>query len=159
MAFNISLSIRKNRQEHKLRLNAKLRKLSIRQDRPIKKETLIPSEYLTALAYQFLNRILCPTAQNFQTAIVSMDLFFEDIGKQIRTLLESRTDFEKLCENEASAKCYAINVRETIAGRGVVNVTNFLNDNDIVTVHFDKATEFRLIKRQSHQKRLAEIFD
>ena len=36
VAFNVRLSIRKIRLEHKIRLDAKLKKLSVRQDRPFK---------------------------------------------------------------------------------------------------------------------------
>ena len=40
-----------------------------------------------------------------------------------------------------------------------MKVTKSLKDKDIVIVTFDKDTEeFRLIKRQSYQKRLAEFF-
>ena len=71
---------------------------------------MIPLEYLTTLAYQFLCKCFCPTAQNIQSATNSMRCTLADIDKLVRTLRESGTDGEKLCEIEASANCCSKNV-------------------------------------------------
>ena len=72
-----------------------------------------------------------------------------DIHKMVRTLLKSGTDVGKICQIDVSAKWYAKNVRETPANRGIVKVAKLLQDNEIVTVLFDKGTGFCVMKSQS----------
>ena len=76
--------------------------------------------------------------------------------KLVRTIRESGTDGEKLCEIEASANCYAMNVREKSDDRGVLKWQKFLKDS-IAAITFDKGTGFCVMKRQLYHKELDEI--
>ena len=132
-ALNIHLSIQKIRIEYKLRLNAKLKKLSVRQNRPIKEQNFDSNRILDDISLpSFVKNLLSygpkyPIPDNFNKVH-----FLADINKLVCGLRKSGTDCEKLCEIEASAKCYAKNVRKTHADRGVVKVATFSKDNNIV---------------------------
>ena len=108
VAFNIRLSIRKVRLERKLRLDAKLKKLSVRQDRPLKEQEIDSTRTLYRIGLpHFVEDLLFygpkhPIRDNFKK-VHSL----ADIDKLIRTLRESGNDCKKLCANEASAERYA----------------------------------------------------
>ena len=74
--------------------------------------------------------------------------FLADIGKLVRTLRESGTDVEKLCEIEAFAKSYSKKFSELSPEKRVVKVAKSLKDNNIMAVAFDKGTGFCVMKKQ-----------
>ena len=120
-------------------LDAKLKKLSVCQDRPLKEPYFDSIRILDNISLPTFVRDLhsygpkYPIRDNFNE-----EHFFADIEKLIRTLRESGSEGKKLCENEAYEKWYAKNVRETPADRRNVKVARILKDNDIVAVPFDE---------------------
>ena len=148
VAINIRLSIRKTRLEYKQGLDATLKRLSVRQDKPLNEQNFGSIRILDNISLPILVKDLLsygpkhPIKDNFNEVH-----FLAKIDKLVRTLRESGTDGEKLCENEDSAKWYAENYRETHTDRGVVKKAKFLKDNDIVAVPFDKGTGFCVMKR------------
>ena len=148
VAFNIRLSIRQIRLQHKRRMDAKLKKLSIRQDWPLKEQNFDFIRILNISLATFIKVLSYGSKHPIRDIFIEVH-FLADIYKMVRTLQKSGTDVGKLCEIDVSAKWYAKNVRETPANRGIVKVAKLLKDNEIVTVPFDKGTGFCVMKRQS----------
>ena len=74
--------------------------------------------------------------------------FLADVDRLVRELRENNADGEELCEIESSAKWYAKNVRETPMDRGAKKANDFLNDQKLLAVPFDKGCGFVLGNRQ-----------
>ena len=63
-----------------------------------------------------------------------------DENKLVRELSENKTEGEKLCEIEASAKWYAKNVRQTPMDKRVIkNVHDYLKAKDLLAVLYGKS--------------------
>ena len=125
------------------RLNGKLDKLSERQDRPLRNGS--HSNVVIMDGHElpkFLLDILSlgpkhPVRDKFNEVQI-----LADVDKLLRELRENKTEGEKLCEIESSAKWYAKNVRETPLHRGVKKVHDYLKANDLLAVPFDKGCGF-----------------
>ena len=105
VTFNIRLSIRKITLEHKQRLHAKFKKLSLSQDRPLEDQNFDSIRTLDNTSLPtFVIDLLCygPTHQ-IRDKFNEVH-FLADIDKLVRTLRESGADGEKLCEIEILCK-------------------------------------------------------
>ena len=85
--------------------------------------------------------------------------FVSDVDKLVRMLREIGPGDEKLCELEDSTNWYAQNARETPLNRGVAKGGNFLKDNDILAVPFDRGKGFCVMKKQSNDKKLEKVLE
>ena len=93
VAFNISLSIRKNRLEHKQRLDAKLKKLSLLQDSPLEDHNFDSIRILDNITNFYEGSpVLQPKTSNPRQ--IQKVHFLADIDKLVRMLPESWTDGE-----------------------------------------------------------------
>ena len=96
-AFNIRLSIQKIRLEHKLRLNAKLKKLLVRQDRPLRQDIFDSITIFYGFNFPIFVKYLCSYGPKHQIRDNFNEVhFLADIDKRVRALRESGTDVEKL---------------------------------------------------------------
>ena len=75
VALNICLSIRKIRLEHK-KMNAKLKKLSVRQNKPLKEQCFDSMTILDNISLPTFLKDLLPTAQKIQSATNSIWCLF-----------------------------------------------------------------------------------
>ena len=140
---SIVYSIRKEMRDHSdlisKRLNDKLAKLSERQDRPLRNgshNNVVKLDDVELL--KFVLELLSlgpkhPVRDKFNEVH-----FLADLDRLVRELRKNNTDGEKLCEIELLAKCYAKNVRETPIDRGVKKGKDFLQDQKLLAVPFDK---------------------
>ena len=100
--FNIRLSIRKVRLEHKLRLDAKLKKLSVRQARPLKEQNIDSTRRLDRIALPHIVEDLLfygpkhPIRDKFNEVN-----FLAVIDKLICTLGENATDLRNCLKLKA----------------------------------------------------------
>ena len=135
-----------------------MKKLPVRQDRPLREQKFESIRIFDNISLPFFVKDVLsygpkqPIRDKFNEVH-----FLADIDKLVRTLRESGTDGEKLCEIEASAKWYAKYVRETPANRAVMKVATFLKDNDIVAVTFNKGKGLCVLKRQSYHRKQADV--
>ena len=83
--------------------------------------------------------------------------FLADVDGLVRELRENNTDGEKLCEIESSAKWYANNVRETPMDRGVKKANDFLKDQKLPAVPFDKGCGFCVMKQTTYSDKQKEV--
>ena len=149
----------KNRLEHNHRSDAKLKKLSVRQDRSSKEQNFDSIRIFDISLPTFVKDLLSYGPKHPIRDKFNETHFSADIDKLIKTLRENGTDGKKLYEIEASKKWYAKTVRETPSDRGVVERAKFLKDNDILAVPFDKCSGFCVMKRQSYHKKLPDVLD
>ena len=56
------------------------------------------------------------------------------------------------CDIEAAAKRYAKNVKQTHSDRGVEKARNYLKDNDLLAVPFDRGWGFCAIKKRQMRR-------
>ena len=136
MAFKIRLSIRKIGLQHKQKLNAKLKKLSIRQDWPLKEQDFDFIRILDISLPSFV-KVLSYGQKHPIREIFNEAHILADIDKLVLKLRKSATDFGKLCRM-INVEKYQRNTRR-----------QDLKDNDIVTVPFDKGQGICVMKRQS----------
>ena len=83
--------------------------------------------------------------------------FLADVNKLVRELHENKTEGEKFCEIEVSAKWYAKNVRVTSTDKGVKNVHDYLKAKDVSAVPFDKGCSFCVMKKSAYREKLDEV--
>ena len=135
----IKLEMRNHSAMVQSRLNGKLDNLSERQDRPLRNGSrsdvvIMDGRELPTFVLDFSSLgPKQPVKDKFNEVH-----FLADVDKLVRELRENNTEVEKLCEIEASAKWCAKNVRETSLDRGVKKVHDYLKDNDLLAVPFDK---------------------
>ena len=75
--------------------------------------------------------------------------FLADIDIFLSQLKNQNTSGETLCEIEAAAKAYAKNVRQTPRDKAVEKTRNYLKDNGLLAMPFDKGVGFRRNKRMN----------
>ena len=140
------------------RLKDKLAKLSERQNRPLRNGshnnvvTLDGVELPKCVLDVLLLGQKHPIRDKFNEV-----RFLADVDGLVRELRENNTDGEKLCELELSAKWYAKNVRETPMDRGVKKTNNFLKDQKLLAVPFDKSCGIFVMKQTTYSDKLNEI--
>ena len=140
------------------RLNDKSTKLSEGQDRPLRYgpyTNVVPLDGVELPKFVMDVLSLCPkhpVRDKFNEVH-----FLADADRLVCELRENNTDGEKLCEIELSAKCYAKNVRETPMDRGVKNANDFLKDQKLLAVPFDKGCGFCVMKQTTNSDKLNEI--
>ena len=159
---SIVYSIRKEMRDHSelfsKRLNDKLGKLSERQDRPLRNGSHNNVVTLDGVELQkFVLDVLSlgpkhPVRDKFHEVH-----FHADVDRIFRELRENNSDGEKLCETESSAKCHAKNVRETPMDRGAKKANDFLKDQKLLAVPFDKGCGFCVLKQTTYSDNLNEI--
>ena len=83
--------------------------------------------------------------------------FLADIDSFLSELKLNRIPGEKLCEIEAAAKRYAKNVKQTPSDEGVEKARNYLKDNGLLAVPFDKGVGFCVMKKETYEKKLKDF--
>ena len=83
--------------------------------------------------------------------------FLAEVDRLVRELREKNTDDEKLCEIELSAKWYAKNVSETPMDIRVKKANDFLKDQKLLAVPFDKGCRFCVMKQTTYSDKLNEV--
>ena len=63
----------------------------------------------------------------------------------------------KLCEIEAVAKGYTKKVRRTPRDMGIEKVRNYLKNNQLVAVPFDKVVEICVMKKHTYYETLTKL--
>ena len=131
------------------RLNDKSAKLSERQDRPLWNESqnivfTLDGDELP----NFVLHVLSLGPKHPVRDKLNELHFLAHVDRLRRELRENNTDGEKFCEIETSAKWYAKKVRGTTMDRGVENVNDFLKDQKLPAVPFDKVCCF-CVKKQT----------
>ena len=136
----------------------KLEKLSERQNRPLKnldeRSVRVLDEVILPL---WVREILSfgpkhPVRDKFNGIH-----FLADIDSFLSELKLNRIRGEKLCEIEAAAKRYAKNVKKTPSDKGVEKVRNYLKDNGLLAVPFDKGVGFCVMKKETYEKKLKDL--
>ena len=140
------------------RFNDKLAKLSERQDRPLRNGSYYNVVTLDGVELpKFVLDVFSlgpkhPVRDKFNEVH-----FLADVDRLVRELRENNTDGEELCEIEPSAKWYAKNVRETPMDRGVKKANDFLKDQKLIAVSFDKGCGFCVMKQTTYSDKLNKI--
>ena len=140
------------------RFNDKLAKVSEKQDRPLRNGS--HNNVITLAGVELPKFVLDvlslgpkhPVRDKFNEVH-----FLADVNRLDRELRENITHGEKLCEIELSAKWYAKNVRETPMDRGVKKAKDFLKDQKLLAVPFDKDCSFCVLKQITYSDKLNEI--
>ena len=117
---------------------------------------MIPSEYLTALIYHVLLKILSSDPKHPIPDKFIVTRFLEELDTFIRTPWESSG---KIFEIDACAKWYAKNVTGRPDDSNVLSLLKFWKDNDIVALRFDKGTWYFVMKSHSYIQELAAVLD
>ena len=68
----------------------------------------------------------------------------------------NRLPREKFSEIEAAARRYAKNVKKTPSVKGAERVRNYLKDNGLLAVPFDKGVGFCVVKNETYEKKLKD---
>ena len=85
--------------------------------------------------------------------------FLAYIDSLIRNLRENNVSSEKLFEIEAVSKWYSKNIRETPFDRALAKVQNYLRDNALIAVPFDKGVGFCVMKKSTYVEKLEKVLD
>ena len=140
------------------RLNDKLAKLSEKQDRPLRNGSYNNVVTLDGVELpKFVLDVLSLGPKHLVRDKFNEVHFLADVDRLDRELRENNTQGEKLCEIESSAKWYAKSVRETPMDRGVKKANDFLKDQKLLAVPFDKDCGFCVMKQITYSDKLTEI--
>ena len=143
----------------KNRINGKLDKLSERQNRLLRDGSHSNVVVMDGLELPKLILDILPLGPKHAVRDKFIELFFhEDVDKLVRESREIKTEGEKLCEIEASAKWYAKSVRETPMDRGVEKRHDYLKANDLLAVP-DKGCGFCVMKKLTYWEKLDDVLN
>ena len=85
--------------------------------------------------------------------------FLAGLDQLVRELRENKSEGEKLCESEDSAKWYAKRVRETPMDRGVKKVHDNLKTKDLMAVPFAQGYDFCVMKKLTCREKLDDVLN
>ena len=147
--------------EHKIRLDAKLKKLLVSQDRPLRQETFDSITIFDGFNLPIFVKHLCFYGPKHQILDKFNEVHFLSRHRQTgpRALGKRNLCWETVKLKHLQNGTLKMSVREVPTDRGVGKVTKFLKSNCIMAVSFDKSTGFSVMKRQSYPKKLAETLD
>ena len=136
----------------------KLAKLSERQDRPLQNGS--HNNVVTVDGVELPKLVLDVLSLGPKHPVRDQFIevhFLADLARLVRELRENKTDGENLCEIESSAKWNAKNVLETPMDRVVKKANDFLKEQKLLAVLFDKCCGFCVMKQTTYSDKLNEI--
>ena len=80
--------------------------------------------------------------------------FLADIDIFLSQLKNQKTSGETFCENEAAAKAFAKNVRQTSRDKAIEKTRKYLKDNGLLSVPFHKGVGFCIMRKQRYESKL-----
>ena len=80
-----------------------------------------------------------------------------DIDIFLSQLKNQKTSGETLCDIKATAKAYAKNVEQTPRDKAVEKTRDYLKDNGLLAVPFDKGVGFCIMRKQTYESTLESL--